>query len=132
MQMFLLKMSQMLMGGTRFLGDADVSGAAGSFKDVVMTIANFINAMLTPILILVVSAGTVYAVVLGVNFARAETSDKREEAKKRLINAIIGIVIIFVLLLLLKILASNMDGILGYVAPNTGDFKYFICRKACI
>lgn len=113
----------MLMGGTRFLGDADVSGAAGSFKGVVMTIANFINAMLTPILILVVSAGTIYAVVLGVNFARAETSDKREEAKKRLINAIIGIVIIFVLLLLLKILASNMDGILGYVAPDTGDFN---------
>ena len=113
----------MLMGGTRFLADANVEGAAGSFKGVVMTIANFINAMLTPILILVVSAGTVYAVVLGVNFARAETSDKREEAKKRLINAIIGIVIIFVLLLLLKILASNMKGILDFVAPNTGDFN---------
>ena len=123
MQMFLLKMSQMLMGGTRFLGAADVAGAAGSFKGVVMTIANFINAMLTPILILVVSAGTIYAVVLGVNFARAETSDKREEAKKRLINAIIGIVIIFVLLLLLKILASNMQGILDFVAPETDDFN---------
>ena len=114
----------MLMGGTRFLAaGADVSGAAGSFESVVMTIANFINAMLTPILILVVSAGTIYAVVLGVNFARAETSDKREEAKKRLINAIIGIVIIFVLLLLLKILASNMQGILDFVAPSTGDFN---------
>ena len=118
MQMFLLKMSQMLMGGTRFLGDANVEGAAGSFKGVVMTIANFINAMLTPILILVVSAGTIYAVVLGVNFARAETSDKREEAKKRLINAIIGIVIIFILLLLLKILCAYMDDIIAAVRPE--------------
>ena len=67
---------------------------------------------------MVISAGTIYAVVLGVNFARAETSDKREEAKKRLINAIIGIVIIFVLLLLLQILVANMDSILNAVTPK--------------
>ena len=117
MQMFLLKMSQMLMGGTRFLG-TDTTEASSQFTAVVKDIAAFINAMLTPILILVASAGTVYAVVLGVNFARAETSDKREEAKKRLINAIIGIVIIFILLLLLKILCAYMNDIIKAVQPK--------------
>ena len=114
--MFLLKMSQMLMGGTRFL--ATEGEAATSFAKVVSQIASFLNMLLKPILILVISAGTIYAVVLGVNFARAETSDKREEAKKRLINAIIGIVIIFVLLLLLQILVANMDSILNAVTPK--------------
>ena len=120
MQMFLLKMSQMLMGGTRFLADdANPTEVGTAFTNVVNNISSFIDALLLPLMILVLSAGTIYAVVLGVNFARAETSDKREEAKKRLINAIIGIVIIFVLLLLLKILTSNMSAILkalGYQA----------------
>ncbi len=64
-------------------------------------------------LILVATAGTIYAVVLGVNMARAETADKREEAKKRIINAIMALVITIALILLLRLFEQNIDSWLG-------------------
>lgn len=66
-------------------------------------IINVLNEVLWPILILVGTAGMIYAVVLGVQLAKAETSDAREEAKKRIINAIIALVCIIALILLLQI-----------------------------
>lgn len=103
--------------GNRFLA-TDTTEATNQFTAVAKSIANLINNLLTPIMILVGAAGTIYAVVLGVNFAKAETSDKREEAKKRLINAVIGIVIIFILLIILKIVCANMENIISAIAPD--------------
>ncbi len=69
----------------------------------VLTIINAINQLLYPILILVGSAGVIYAVYLGVQLARADSADKQQEAKKRMINAIIGLASIIALILLLKL-----------------------------
>ena len=69
----------------------------------VMTFVNTVQVILIPLLILVASAGTIYAVVLGVNMAKADSGEKREEAKKRLINFIIGLVIIIVLIVALRV-----------------------------
>ena len=66
-------------------------------------ITKFIDSILWPILIVVAAAGTIYAVVLGVNMARADSTEKREEAKKRVINVLIGMAIIIVLILLMKL-----------------------------
>lgn len=75
-----------------------------------------LGAALIPILILVGTAGMIYAVVLGVKLARAETTDQRDEAKKRLINAIIALVVMIALILLLQIFVSNIGTWLGDVA----------------
>ena len=80
----------------------------------VKDLVNVVDIILLPLMILVLTAGSIYAVVLGVNFARAESTDKREEAKKRMINAIIGVVSIFVLILLLNLVIFYMPAILGY------------------
>lgn len=69
--------------------------------------------ILTPILILVATAGLIYSVVLGVNLARADSSDKQQEAKKRLVYAIVGLVVIIVLIILLKLFIANIDTFLG-------------------
>lgn len=53
-------------------------------------ILSLIDSALVPILIVLLSVATIYSVVLGVNMARADSGEKREEAKKRLINFLIG------------------------------------------
>lgn len=69
-------------------------------------IINALNTILVPILIIVATAGTIYAVVLGVNMARAESAEKREEAKKRVINAVVALAIMIVLILVLRLFIS--------------------------
>ncbi|MGN0748295.1 MAG: hypothetical protein ACI4L1_01265 [Christensenellales bacterium] len=65
----------------------------------VKTIINTVNTILVPILAIVAAAGIIWAIVLGVNMARADSTDKREECKKRLIFLIIGIVVLVVLII---------------------------------
>lgn len=64
----------------------------------VFTIVNAVYTVLGPILAIVAAAGVIWAIVLGINMARADSQDKREEAKKRLISLIVGIAIMFLLI----------------------------------
>lgn len=71
-------------------------------------ITNAISIVLWPMLIVVASAGSIYAIVLGVNMARADSTEKREEAKKRLINVVVGIAIIVGLILFFQLLINSI------------------------
>ncbi|MCL2540700.1 MAG: pilin [Firmicutes bacterium] len=75
-------------------------------------ITDAIDVVLYPILALVATAGIIYAIVLGVNLAKAESTEKRDEAKKRMINAIIGFVSIIALVLIMKLVINFMPEIL--------------------
>lgn len=55
--------------------------------------------VLVPLLVVVGAAGMIYAVVLGVQMARADSTEKREEMKKRLINVVIGLAVAIGLIL---------------------------------
>lgn len=74
--------------------------------DWVQTVVDAIEQVLWPILIIVGAAGMLYAVVIGVNMARADSTEKREEAKKRLINVIVGLAIIIALILFFQLFIS--------------------------
>ena len=74
----------------------------------VYDIKDAINAISWPILIVVAAAGTIYAIVLGVNMARADSTEKREEAKKRVINVLVGMIIIVALILLLQLFVNTI------------------------
>lgn len=76
----------------------------GWLDKLLTVVTNIIN----PILILVAVAGTIYAIVIGVKFVKADSKDEREEAKQKLISVIIGIVVTFVLIGLFYFLAFNM------------------------
>lgn len=76
---------------------------------------------LIPILIIVGTAGMIYAIVLGVKLARAETTDARDEAKKRLINAVIALVVMIALILLLQLFTDNIGKWIGSVAGEETD-----------
>ena len=59
---------------------------------------------LVPIMLAVVGAvGALWCILLGVKYAKADDPQEHEKAKKGLINAIVGFVLIFVLLIMLNI-----------------------------
>lgn len=66
-------------------------------------VLEILNAILWPAIGLVGSIGTIYCIILGVKLAKSDEAGSREKAKKDLIGAIVGFVIIFVLIVGLKI-----------------------------
>ena len=72
-----------------------------------------INSVKWPLLILVAAAGSIYAIVLGVQMARADSTEKREEAKKRVINVLIGMAIAVGLILLLSLFMTYLPTWIG-------------------
>lgn len=117
MQMFLMNLAQSIMGFKSLIADSSsgITNATGFFDRVMKPVVDILDGMLVPILILVGTAGSIYAIVLGVNFSKAESADKREEAKKRMINAIIGLVVTIVLLILLKLFTANAQAIADWI-----------------
>ena len=118
MQMLLMQIAQSVMGlfaGLSMLGKTPEEEVNDFYNRVFKPVVDILDAMLVPILILVGTAGSIYAIVLGVNFSKAESADKREEAKKRMINAIIGLVVTILLLILLKLFTANAQAIANWI-----------------
>ena len=93
---------------------------AETIEDAFSPVADLIKKFTAPVLGIVGAVGSVYCIILGVKFAKAEEPQEREKAKSHLKNAIIGFVLIFVLLVLLWRL---MDPLIKWVAnysSNTG------------
>ena len=87
---------------------------------IIAPIIEILNSLLIPVIILLGTAGMIYVIVLGVQYTKAETADKRDEAKKRLINAAIGVIIMLVALILVKIFVANAASIFGWVKETSG------------
>lgn len=96
----------------------EVPGSGTGFDVVTRPIVDLINSLMTPLLAIVGAVGSLYCVILGVKFAKAEEPQDREKAKSALKNAVIGFVLIFVLLLALKLLMPIMT---NWVS-NNGTF----------
>ena len=89
-------------------------------SNVLQPVLDVLDSLLLPIIIILGTAGLIYGIVLGVQFAKAESADKRDESKKRMINAVIGIVIMLVLLILMKVFTANADSMFGWVDTSSG------------
>lgn len=72
------------------------------------SIFNIISFALIPLFIAVAAGGAIYAIVLGVNLARAADAESRDAAKKRLIWAIVGLASIVVIIILLNWLVPKI------------------------
>jgi len=83
-------------------------------------IVNFLEMLLPYVLIVVATAGTIYAVVLGVKMAKAEDASAREEAKKRIINFVIALAVTILLIVLLNLFVKYLPDWLGITLPG-GD-----------
>ena len=87
------------------------------FDTVVQPIITLLNDLMGPLLAVVGALGSLYCVILGVKYAKAEEPQEREKAKGSLKGAVIGFVLIFVLLLGLKLLTPAM---IGWVEKSGG------------
>ena len=71
-------------------------GKIESIADFAVTLEFLLRKILGPVLIVIGVIGVIYAIYLGVMYAKAEDASKRKEIQGRLIGAIIGAVIIIV------------------------------------
>ena len=90
------------------------------FDSVVAPVVSLLNSILGPMLAIVFAVGSLYCVILGVKYAKAEEPQDREKAKGALKNAIIGFVLIFVLILALNLLKGPM---VEWVNANGGNIS---------
>lgn len=81
---------------------AFADGDAPTIGDAANKIADFIKSLRGPVLAVVGAAGSLYCILLGVKYAKAEEPQDREKAKSHLKNAIIGFVLIFILMVALS------------------------------
>ena len=116
--MFLIVMVMMVFLATpAFAESAGTTGGTGTNFDTITTpIVGLIESLLTPALAIVGAVGSLYCVVLGVKYAKAEEPQDREKAKGHLKSAIIGFVLIFVLMLALKLAMPILQ---QWVTDNT-------------
>ena len=82
-----------------------------TLNDLATTFKNLMRNIMGPVLIVVGAAAAIYAIYLGVMYAKAEDANKRKEVQGRLIGAAIGVVIIIIGITL--IYAIKWDSLIG-------------------
>jgi len=103
----------------RFLGvssltSTEYGGAPQWVQNILAPIFTILDWLLPVIMIVLGIAGIIFAIVLGVNYAKAENADEKDAAKKRLINAVVGIVITIVAIALIFVFIKNVHLIFGW------------------
>ena len=73
---------------------------AVDFAPIIAPVLEVLNALLWPCIAIVGAVGTIYCIFLGIKIAKSDEQNSREKAKKDLIGAIVGFLIIFILIAL--------------------------------
>lgn len=94
--------------------------------DYLNPIVDALNIILWPLVGLLATAGTIYAIVLGVNMAKADNPEKRSAAKKRIIGALTAVVSVIILLFLLKFILENLNRWVNGTTTTTSMITLFI------
>ena len=80
----------------------------------------YLSPILYAIMAVVGAAGAIYAIVLGINLARAEDQSKRDEAKKHLIYTLIAVAVTVVLVIFFNELLPLIVGAAAKADPLPG------------
>ena len=96
-----------------------VSPSAGpDFSGVTAPVITLLESILNAAIPIVGALGAIFCIFLGVKYAKAEEQQDREKAKHSLRNAIIGFVLIFVLIVVLRLAMPILGGWAGLQAYN--------------
>ena len=72
-------------------------------KSIIQPVLDICNSLVPIMLLVVGSIGALWCILLGLKYAKAHDPQEHEKAKKGLVNAIVGFVLIFILLIMLNI-----------------------------
>ena len=105
------------------LVSADVWWGLPQKLEFLKTIVQVIENVLWPILIVVATIGTIYAIYLGINMAKAEETGKRDEAKKHIIAVVtaMAITVVFILAINLIIIPNIPNWVAGVDAGKYAE-----------
>lgn len=99
---------------------SEIAGKLQGGGDWLPKLLTSIEWILWVALILVGACGAIYAIYVGVKMARADSSEQREEAKKRLINIIVSIVVTIALILFFNLILPLILNSLGVFESYQG------------
>lgn len=91
-----------------------------TLEDTSNQVHEILNGIVGPCMTVVGSIGIIYMVIMGVQYAKAESDEKRAEFKTRMINLAIGLIIILILVVLCLAVKWNV------VIPEV--FGYFVAE----
>ena len=89
--------------------------------DIAAPLVSLLNSLMEPLLLIVGALGSLYCIILGVKYAKAEEPQDREKAKGSLKNAVVGFVLIFVLILALNLMMPQMVNWVNQNDKNTTE-----------
>jgi len=99
--------------GTAFADGPDLDPA-------VHPVLDLINKLVNPLMLLVGAGGVIFCIIMGVKYATAEEPQEREKRKQALKTAIIGYLLIFVLVVILKLSIGPLTNwMVGTTASTT-------------
>ena len=113
----------------RFLGDysSDVdwggsaskseAGKAGESEWMAMmkTLVKIVDQFLPVAMIMLGVVGAIWVIVLGVQYGKAESDEVKNEAKKKLINTLVGVCIGLLIMIVLTVWLKNSDAIADWL-----------------
>lgn len=97
---------------------SDKLAGAENVTKILNTFNSVLQNILSPIIGVMIAIGAVFAIFLGAKLAKANNSEEREEAKKRVIYTVIGIAIGVALIILFNLFAT-------YSVEWLGDGNFF-------
>ena len=116
-------LQNLLIKALNFLGakpEQDPKDESKMIDNVIQPVVAMIDELMVPIIIVLGIFGVVYGITLGVMYSRAESTEKRDEYKKRLINGGIGIVVTLILLIIMKIISDNSKVVRDWIDTMAG------------
>lgn len=116
LQLLLSNVMNKFMGALSMETDSSKNRGTPKFvQDIINPVFNVLDWLLPVIMIVLGLAGIVYAIVLGINYAKAENADQKDAAKKRLINVVVGVLVMLIALILIFVFIKNAYDIFGWV-----------------
>lgn len=107
MNALMTKMLNFLGGYSDAVDGIEGNGKNDELLDMVKTLVKIIDQFLPVAIILVGMVGAIYCIVMGVKYAKSESSEEKDAVKKKLINAAIGIVIGLIIMISLTVFLKN-------------------------
>lgn len=102
------------MNSFNVLGTIFSSANLGEYQ-YLATIVNFLDQAIIPFTVVLLVATAIFAVCLAFAMIKAETGEKQQEHKKRLIGLVVTVLIITVSIWLLGFFLANFADIMGAI-----------------